>query len=157
MGQKGGKQPGAGRPKGKKSQTTLEKEAVLAAWRLRVLQKAEQLFHAQYSKAVGSVMVFRVDETEDDNGKVKREHVHVTDPDEIKEFLDECEGMNGYSGDKYYFITEVLPDNKAIDSMMDRTFGKAQQTLDIGNKPGETFKQKFIVEVVNGSNEDTSE
>jgi hypothetical protein len=36
-------------------------------------------------------------------------------------------------------------------------FGKPAQTLDIGNKPGETFKQKFIVEVVNGSNEDTSE
>jgi hypothetical protein len=39
----------------------------------------------------------------------------------------------------------------------DSVYGKVGDTLNIGNKPGETFKQKFIVEVVNGSNEDTGE
>jgi hypothetical protein len=140
MAKKGGKQPGAGRPKGGKNQTTLEKERVQAELRQRTMRAADKLWNAQYQKAVGSVMVFRVDEEEGDNGKVKRIHTLVESADEIKRVLDENEGLDGNVGENYYFVTTVPPDNKAIDSMFDRTFGKAQQTVEITDESTQKWK-----------------
>lgn len=113
-----------GRPKGSLNKVTLEKRAVLDAFNQRVMLQADALFNAQFSLAVGTQKVFRIDETEDDKGKVKREHVLVTDPDEIKALLDEHDGGNGEVDGSYYYITTAMPDNRAIDSMLNRTFGK---------------------------------
>jgi hypothetical protein len=128
------KKPG---PKpGSKRLTTIRKEAVAQEIRERVMKNADALFNAQLSKAVGSVRIFRVDEVEE-KGKISREHVLVTDPDEMKMVLDGNEGMSGTVGESYYFVTEVPPDNKAIDSMLDRTFGKAAQSINVTNEPNE--------------------
>ncbi len=35
--------------------------------------------------------------------------------------------------DDYYFVTNIPPDNKAIDSMLDRTFGKATQPVEVSD------------------------
>lgn len=131
MGKKGGRQPGAGRPKGSQNKATLERRKVLEAFNQRVMAKADALFNAQLTLAVGSVKVFRIDETEGDNGKKKREHVHITDADEIKALLDAYDGGNGVVGGSYYYFSDVLPDNKAIDSMMNRTFGKPTEKITI--------------------------
>jgi hypothetical protein len=50
---RGGRRPGAGKPKGYKHQATLEKQRVLAACRQLVLQKAERMFGAQIEHACG--------------------------------------------------------------------------------------------------------
>lgn len=77
------------------------------------------------------MMIYRRDVTVNKKGQEKVEYVHITDPSEIQDFLNEHDGKNGVTNDNYYFITEVPPDNKAIDSILDRTFGKAQQSIEI--------------------------
>lgn len=131
MGKKGGVQPGGGRPKGSLNKSTLEQRKVLEAFNQRVMAKADALFNAQLTLAVGSMKVFRIDETEDSNGKKKREHVLVTDADEIKALLDEHDGNAGVVEGVYYYFQEVAPDNKAIEAMLNRALGKAVDKIEI--------------------------
>lgn len=131
MSKNGGKRQGAGRKLGSKSRATLEQRKVLEAFNQRVMAKADALFNAQLTLAVGSMKVFRVDETEGDNGKKKREHVHVTDPEEIKALLDEHDGAPGVVDGVYYYFQEVAPDNKAIEAMLNRALGKAIDKIEI--------------------------
>lgn len=127
----GGKRPGAGRKPGSKSKKTLEKLAIQEAFNQRVLTHADRIFQAQLSLAVGSVQVFRVDEEEDEKGKVKRIHTLVTNPDEIKDVLDTNEGEAGVVGENYYFVSNVLPQNAAAEALLNRTLGKAKDSLDL--------------------------
>lgn len=127
-GKKGGPRPGSGRPKGKLDKKTLEKLEILRAYKQRILQNADKLFNAQVALAQGISYLYRVDEVGEGKNK-KREHVLVTDPEEIKQVLDETDGAGGVCEDHYYYITTKTPDNKAIDSMLDRVFGKATQLL----------------------------
>jgi hypothetical protein len=129
--QHGGKREGAGRKPGQLEQKTIEKIHVKKAFDRRVMRHADELFNAQFSLAVGSTYIYRVEETTGANGKIKREHILVTNPQEIKEVLDENEGMSGKVGDNYFIVTTAAPDNRAIDSLLDRTFGKAQQSVEI--------------------------
>lgn len=46
---------------------------------------------------------------------------------EISAYLN---GEFDHAQDDYFFITTERPDNKAIDSMLDRAFGKAPQKLE---------------------------
>lgn len=133
MAQHGGKRAGAGKPRGKLSPKTLEKNAVQEAIRQRILKQADALFHAQLANAVGSIQVFRVDE-EEREGKVRRIHTLVTDPAEIKAVLDEHDGGAGLVNESYYFVNQIAPDNRAIDSLLDRTFGKATQSIDLNGE-----------------------
>jgi hypothetical protein len=127
----GGKRPGAGRKKGSFNAKTLEQKAVSDAFNQRIMLHADALFRAQLALSVGSIKVFRIDESEDGNGKVKREHVLVTDSDEIKQVLDEHDGGSGVVGESYYFVTDVLPDNRALDSLLNRGLGKPKDSVDV--------------------------
>lgn len=142
----GGKRPGAGRKKGSLARKTLERIAVNAAFNQRVMAHADRLFHAQLSLAVGSQQVFRIDEVKGDDGKPKRVHELVTNPDEIKKLLDEHDGCDGVVDGNYYYLSNVLPDNRALDSMLNRGLGKPKEsvehsgTLDVSTRviePGE--------------------
>ena len=136
MGKKGGVQPGSGRPKGSLNKSTLEQRKVLEAFNQRVMAKADALFNAQLTLAIGSMKVFRVDETEGDNGKKRRDHVHVTDAEEIKRLLDEHDGGNGLVDGTYYYFSDVLPDNKAIEAMLNRALGKPTEKVEHSNPDG---------------------
>jgi hypothetical protein len=142
--QNGGKRPGAGRKKGSLNAKTLEQRAIAEAFNQRIMKQADALFNAQLSLSVGSVMVYRVDEIEDGNGKVKREHVLVTDPKEIKEVLDGNDGASGIVGESYYFVTTIHPDNRALDSMLNRGLGKPKESLDVTSN-GETITATFQI------------
>lgn len=134
---KGGYRPGAGRPKGSISEATKEKIRVEAAHQKRILGVVDRLFNSQLALAEGVMHLFRIEETGEGRNK-RREHVLVTDPDEIKRFLDETDGVAGVvDGGEYYYISTKSPDNKAIDSMLDRVFGKAaqKQPLDDDGEP----------------------
>jgi hypothetical protein len=122
---------GRGRPKGAKNRATLEKAAVMEEFNQRVMNAADTLFNAQLKLATGSQIVFRIDRTTSENGKPKEEHVHVTNPQEIKELLDEHDGGDGLVNDHYYYFQAVPPDNRAIDSLLNRTFGKAKETHEV--------------------------
>lgn len=132
----GGKRPNSGRSKGSKNKNTIEQKKAEEALKQRILTSIDRLFNAQIALAEGVNYLYRIDETEDSKGKKTREHVLVTDPEEIKEVLDDTEGAGGVSGENYYYITTKAPENKAIDSMLDRVFGKARQNigLDGGEK-----------------------
>lgn len=148
---KGGKRPGAGRRVGSKNKATLEKAAIQEAFNQRVMVQADSLFNAQLSLAVGSVKVFEVVETKDGN-RTKREHFLVTNTERIKEVLDGFDGVgSGVIDDTYYLVSNVLPDNRAIDSMLNRALGKPKDTMEYSGIDGSPIENKIVVEVVNGS------
>ncbi len=135
----GGKRENAGRKRGGKNKKTLEKAAIQELFNQRVMKVTDSLFHAQYTLAVGSVNVFRVDEEEAADGKKKRVHTLVTDTDKIAEVLNETDGEGSAAvGDDFYFVSVIPPDNKAIDSLLNRALGKPKDSLDVTSN-GETL------------------
>lgn len=132
---KGGKRPGAGRPKGSLDTRTIEKKKAEQLFTDRVIKNVDKLFNAQISIAEGCSYLYRVDKV-GKGSKEREEHVLVEDPEEIKGYLD------GNTNGEYYYITTKTPDNKAIDSLMDRAFGKAVTKI-VG--AGENDEIKLIV------------
>jgi len=119
----GGPRPGGGRKAGGKNASTKLREAALQEFRDRVAKKTNRLFNAQYSLSQGVQMLFRIDT--DSKGNRSKPQL-VTDQEEIETYLDEG---NLPDGSSYYFLTTERPDNKAIESLLDRTYGKAQQNV----------------------------
>lgn len=116
-----------GRPKNRKNNKTLEKEEARQLWRQMVFERLTPLFEAQMSLARGTSYLYRIEE----NAKGGREHVIVTDPDEIGDILSQMdEGLPGVYNDKYYYITTKPPENRAIDSLVDRAMDKPTQHTD---------------------------
>lgn len=101
-----------------------------------VLANILPLFQAQLSLAKGISHVYRVT-TGSRGGQGEPEL--VTNPDELHEAIQAIQAGGGYgdvaeddggeSGEaishRYYFVTTKSPDNKAIDSLLDRAFGKS--------------------------------
>lgn len=129
--QHGGKRPNAGKPKGVKHPKTLERQAMIRETQQRVYKSIDNLLNAQFANALGSLMVFRLDTTEDPKGNTKTVHTLLTDPAQIKEVLDGTEGNGGRVGEDFYIITTVQPDNRAIDSLLDRGLGKPAQSVEL--------------------------
>lgn len=135
---KGGAQPGAGRPKGRVNQSTLDAMAVKKKYQERIRKSADRLFNAQFSLATGTQMLFVIHT--DSKGRRGKPEL-VTDVDIISRFLDENEGVDGsmkiddYADgsqcDDYFFITTKLPDSRTITDMLDRAMGKPDATLDV--------------------------
>lgn len=121
----GGTRPGAGRKKGALSPQTIQKVAALQNFRNRVAKNVDKLFNAQLDLAVGEkyLMVKRTEGT----GKDRKSWTEiVTDPQMIVEYLDDTLEND----DKhFYFMTTKPASNMAIDSLLDRTFGKAQSNV----------------------------
>lgn len=139
----GGARSNAGRPKHSKNPQTVEKEEARRRFIDRVDKKVDELFNAQYSLAVGVHLLFKT--AKDDNGK-DLPAVQVTDPEEIKAYIDGDTDTN-----LYYFIAAQKPDNKAITSMLDRAWGRPKESMDItsGDKP---IQQPIIVSNINARN-----
>jgi hypothetical protein len=134
---KGGRRPGAGRPKGRLSDINAERQAAKEQFIARVNAMVDPLFDAQATIAQGVSYLYRVDQ--DDNGHDKPAEL-VTDPDEIKSYIDSAtEG-----GDSYYYITTERPDNRALDSLLNRAFGKPEEKIDITSK-GKAVQSPAII------------
>ena len=133
----GGARPGAGRKKGGMNKATLERMEVEKELKQRVLRHAQRLYDAQFSLAQGLSFLFVIrTETDKKGNKRKLRPEQITSPTIIEAYLN---GEYEEDDDEYYFITSKAPDNKAIDSLLDRTFGKAQQSVDVtsqGDKLG---------------------
>lgn len=128
----GGKRKGAGRPKGKVSVETLTKELALKNFNDRVAKSTNALFNAQKTVAMGVTYIYRLDEEEktkkDGSTYTIKTPVLVTDPEEIAEAIDFLEG-NGDT-ENYYYVTTEKPDTKAIDSLMNRTYGRPKESIE---------------------------
>lgn len=138
---KGGARPGAGRKKGSKSPKTLEREAILAAFRQRAMTVADRLLDYQLSLAKGQTYLYKIEKeciVGPKGGKSyrnKRPEL-VTEQWEIEAYLEGIIENGDIDDDKspdatYYYITAKPPDNNAIDSILDRTFGKATQSIEM--------------------------
>lgn len=136
-----------GRPKGAKSQDTLKREAVMKAFKQRAMNVADLLLDAQLSLSRGQTFLFKIEKeliVGPKGGKSYRNKkpVLVTDQKEIEDYL---EGLveNGDMEDErdpsatYYYLTTKEPNNMAIDSILDRTFGKAVNSIELTGKGGE--------------------
>lgn len=136
MAQRGGKRPGAGRKGGQKNKKTLEREAVMEAMKQRTMKLAQKLMDKQLILASGQQFLYKI-EKEIIKGpkggisyKSKRPEL-VTSELEIRSYLENLvDKANGdieddqNPGATYYFLTSKEPNGPAIDSMLDRTFGR---------------------------------
>lgn len=121
----GGKRENAGRDKGSKNKATLEQKIIMDEIKQRILRSADQLINSQMNLAQGVQMLYKI---HTDKKGVRSKPELVTSQREIEEYLaGEYEGNN----DDYYFITTERPDNRALDSLLDRTFGKATNNVDV--------------------------
>ena len=122
----GGKRPGAGRPPGALNKKTKEDRLQEEAMINKIKEHADELIQAQLLLAKGASYVYRIDEEKDAKGNVKkREHVLVTDPEEILRYL------NDETEDEYYYISTHAPNATAIKDTLDRAYGKAAQSLNV--------------------------
>lgn len=144
-GKNGGARAGAGRPKGTENEETKRRRLADREYKERVVAHIHDLFNSQFALARGLTHLYRIDEEKNDDGKVlKRKHVIVTDPEEIRDVLDELDGSeSGTFDDNYYYITTRVPDIRAIDSMMDRVFGRPKQSTVLEDPEGNALT--FVV------------
>ncbi len=132
----GGARDNAGRPKGSENEETKKRRVVEEEFKQRVLRSADELINSQMSLAKGVQMLYCI---EKDGNKNKKPRL-VEDQKEIEEYLEGnyCDNKN------YYFITTERPDNRAIDSLFDRVFGKAiQPSVDLTKKEEPDIKKIF--------------
>lgn len=133
----GGKQPGAGRPKGRKNNATIEREAALEAFKNGVTKRANALMNVQTMLAFGTIKVFRIETEYSGSGKnrkaTRKKPVLVSDDEEIINALDYTygDGESPNDDETYYFVTTKDPENNAINSLLDRTFGKPKEQIAI--------------------------
>lgn len=122
-----------GRKPGSENKATAEMKAAKAAFQHRVNKNVDRLFNAQIDLAVGEkyLMVIKTIGT---GSKARRETSIVNDPDTIKRFLDE---ELEDSDTEYYFMSTKPANNQAIDSLLNRSFGKPKESIDhtSGDKP----------------------
>jgi hypothetical protein len=128
---RGGARPGSGMKPGQKTKKTIEKEAARKAYQQMVLENLRPLFQKQMWLAMGQTYVYRVVH----HGKganLRIEHELLEEPHEIADALDVIANHdpNGDDdGNGFVYVTTKAPDNRAIDSMLDRTLDKAAQPL----------------------------
>jgi len=134
----GGERSGSGRKKGKKGKKALEKDRIERTMKERIMHSADALLNSQMNLARGTQMLFKVVTTVNNSGKrTKQKPVLITDQEEIEQYL---AGDFEDEDSVYYFITTERPDNKAIDSLFDRTFGKAVQKQELTGPDGGALK-----------------
>lgn len=106
-----------GRPFGTIEASTLDRMKVEKQVKQRILKNAMLITDRMLQLANGCSYLYRVDI----NGKTgkKRKPVLIEDKIEIAQYL------GGELDGEYHFITTEKPDFKAMESMLDRVFGKA--------------------------------
>jgi len=93
----------------------------------QIAQKAGDLVRAGLSVALGQIFVYKIDPM------TKKSHL-VVDPDEINSAMDTMRFQNtnfASVGDDYYFVTAKEPDQRAIEMLLNRAFGKPKETVNV--------------------------
>ena len=131
------------RKKGVKALEEVSKEVIEDEVNKRIGFHAHKLLNAQLSLALGTQHLYKVKVTYDKQNNQKREHVLVTDPEEIREYLDDPTKLQG---DDYYVITTKQPSETAINSALDRLLGKAStKIVGASNPDGSEGPIKVVV------------
>ena len=128
----GGKRKGAGMPKGMKTKKTRERLEAENYFKQRVLDSIEGLVDSQMNLAKGCQYLFKIKKI-----YVEKEDKYVVPkgakPEIVKSQTEIASYLAGDFDDRdecdYYFMTTEKPDNRALDSLVDRVFGKAKQNI----------------------------
>lgn len=110
---RGGKRPGAGKPKGYKHANTLDKLAARELLRTRVTAELLPMIDAQIQNAKGISHLF----VRDENGKF----VQITEVEKIEQVL------NSGEQDKYFYIHTKDPSIQAFSDLMNRALDKPKE------------------------------
>lgn len=136
-----------GRPRGTKSAKTLEREKVMSALTQRVLRIADGIVDKQLVLVRGQQFLYKIEKER--AGGTAKSPIYRSKPPELVESKTEIRGYleNLAENDgqytledpndpsaTYYFITTKEPDNRAIDSLLNRVFGKATEHIDVTSK-----------------------
>jgi hypothetical protein len=149
-----------GRPVGSASAETLLKKKVMEEFRQKVMQSANVLFNSQLHIATGQTYLYKIEKEEiigPRGGKSYRNKKPelVTAPWEIEAYLQGlAEGDVNDDSDPnaaYYFISAKSPDNKAIDSLLDRGLGKVAQSIVTEDEEGNSVPITGMVITIDGN------
>ena len=149
-----------GRPPGTKSVATLEREEVLKQMRQKVMGVADELFIAQMTLAKGYCYLYKIEKKLLIGPKGGKKYIsqppkRVVDLWEIEAYLcglvDEDDIDKG-PGATYYYIVAKDPQNAAIDSLQDRTFGRSTQSVEVSNPDGSL--KTVIIQKAHGGKRD---
>ena len=156
----GGKRENSGRAKGSLNTKTKEQKIIEEEFRQRVLNSMESLVNSQMNLAKGCQILFKISTSKDKDGKVVRSKPEIVkDQFEIEAYL---AGDYDDSDKEYYFLTTEKPDNRALDSLIDRVFGKSINKTEITGKDGQPLPLlNYIVDNAirdnNSDNKDTKD
>lgn len=136
--QNGGVREGAGRPKGALNKNTKSALEAKKHFIERVHKHVDELFDAQLQLAKGETVVMVKIKERDDDGKVKKiYHEIVTDPETIRQVIDNEYGYgtdtyeNIDDEDRYHYVVTKPANNQAIEGMLNRAYGKAPEKVEI--------------------------
>lgn len=118
----GGKRKGAGKPRGVKWPSTLDKIEARELLRKRVTEVLLPLIDAQIANAKGLHHLFIRDKT----GKF----VQITDPEQIEVIL------NSGEQDKYFYIHTKDPSIQAFTDLMNRALDKPAEHVELTGSDG---------------------
>jgi hypothetical protein len=124
----GGTREGSGRRKGGMNEATKERLAIKAEFQHRVALNADRLFNSQFNLATGEQYLM-CRNTIGEGTKQRTVVEVVTDPEIIKQYING--ELNNTDDKEWYFISTKPANGMAIDSLLDRSFGKADARLDM--------------------------
>lgn len=145
----GGARKGAGRKLHSKNPATITREEAARQFKDRVAKNVDRLFNSQFDLAVGEKYLMVV-HTNGKGSRAKRETTIVTDTELIKKFLDE--ELENTDSD-YYYMTTKPANNQALEGMLNRSFGKAAESLDVTSN-GETLSNIIYLPAKKSDNYD---
>lgn len=144
----GGARKGAGRKKGGENQKTKERKIAKKHMEDRIIRSTEALLNSQMALAQGEVNLYHVWYT--GTGKNRKKHVEiVTDQNIVTAYL--ADELEDNDDGEYYYIATKSPDSRSIDSLFDRAYGKAVQSVDV-TSDGEKIQPASIIDLGNLSN-----
>jgi hypothetical protein len=124
----GGPRPNSGRPKGSMNSATREMKEARKIFIDRVNKNTDKIFNAQLDLAIGEKYLMVVKQV-GKGAKARRETEIVTDTDLIKQYLDDDTSLD--KEEEYYFMTTKPANNQALDSLLNRSFGKPKESIDL--------------------------
>jgi len=138
--------------RGKRHKATIEREETIEAAKDLIAGRTMALVNKQLELALGEIKVFCIRyhwEGSGENKKLVGSKPEIVRGDEkMNVALDYELGKNGYSSNpntklRYFFVICKEPNLRAIDSILDRTFGKATENknLVVGRTIGEVLDE----------------
>ena len=145
---KGGKQPGAGRPKGSVSDLTKMQQESMAIIKRRAFEATDTIMNSLLGSSRGSQYLYKIYTKKGEKGEPQL----VTDPYEMQCFLrgDYDKSEENPNPVYYYFLTAKDPETKASEAILNRSHGRPKESLEVSNPDG-NLKGVTIIKNYNGN------